>query len=238
MLLAALIADGNLTNRTPRFCHGRESAVLPEVERAVRAVGGVARSDGYGNANLSRGPLLDHNPITRLMSHHGLMGKKSGEKFVPDAVFECSDDALARFLGVMFACDGHIHCSERLSQVGYTTISEQLAKDVQHLLLRLGIVSKIRTLKRAVYEGTDTVAREVRITGQSDLVAFCHRVPVPGKQAQQAETISRVLGTGEFTNVDTIPSEVWSEVLAAKGSRSWADVSESHLDGLEITIGT
>src|ERR1700742_1367585 len=34
VLMAALIADGNLTNRTPRFCFGADSPVLPEVERA------------------------------------------------------------------------------------------------------------------------------------------------------------------------------------------------------------
>ena len=49
-----------------------------------------------------------------------------------------------------------MYSSERYSQIGYTTISERLAHDVQHLLLRLGIVGAIRTLRRAVYEGTET----------------------------------------------------------------------------------
>jgi replicative DNA helicase len=35
VLLAALIADGNLRQRTPRFCFGHGSPVLPEVERTV-----------------------------------------------------------------------------------------------------------------------------------------------------------------------------------------------------------
>jgi replicative DNA helicase len=221
VLLAALIADGDLTGSTPRFCFGpdSDSAVLPEVERACEALGVKTRCDGYGNASLSNGRGAKSNPATDLMREHGLMGSKSGHKFVPEAVFRCSEDAIARFLGILFACDGHIYNTERLSQAGYTTISERLAKDVQHLLLRLGIVSKIRKLKREVYEGTETVAREVRITGQSDLVAFCHRVPVPGKQARQADVIARVLATDQFTNVDTVPSEAWEFVLAAKGER-------------------
>ena len=100
------------------------------------------------------------------MLGHGLMGLRSGEKFVPDAIFGLGEEQIARFLGVMYACDGHVYCCERLAQIGYTTISERLAHDVQHLLLRLGIVATIRTLKRRVYEGTDKVAREMRITGQ------------------------------------------------------------------------
>ena len=100
---------------------------------------------------------------------------------MPEMVFGCADHDIARFLGVMYACDGHVYASDKLWQIGYTTISERLAHDVQHLLLRLGIVSKIRTLKRPVYDGTDKVAREVLITGQTDLRAFADQVRIPGK---------------------------------------------------------
>ena len=92
---------------------------------------------------------------------------RSAEKFVPDEVFGLREEQIARFLGVMYACDGHVYCSDRLAQIGYTTISERLARDVQHLLLRLGIVATIRALKRPVYDGTGKVAREIRITSQA-----------------------------------------------------------------------
>ena len=39
VLLAALIADGNLTNRTPRFCFGPDSPVLADVRTAVEQCG-------------------------------------------------------------------------------------------------------------------------------------------------------------------------------------------------------
>ena len=93
---------------------------------------------------------------------------------------------LARFLGVLYACDGHVYASERDSQIGYTTISERLARDVQHLLLRLGVVAAVRTLRRAVYEGTTTVAREVRITSREGLDRFAQTVSVVGKQDRLA----------------------------------------------------
>ena len=76
--------------------------------------------------------------MTELLEGHGLWGKGSGEKFVPEAIFGLADHQIARFLAVLFACDGHVYASDRLSQIGYTTISERLALDVQHLLLRLG----------------------------------------------------------------------------------------------------
>ncbi len=230
VLLAALIADGAITQATPRFCFGAESKVVDEVERAATAYGvrmQVIGSRAHGNATLSRGRGARHNPVAEMLEGHGLMGLRSAEKFVPDAIFGLSDEQIVRFLGVMYACDGHVYCSDRLAQVGYTTISERLARDVQHLLLRLGIVATIRTLKRSVYEGTDKVAREIRITSQeSSLRRFCELISVPGKEEKQAEVLERLGAAPRSTNTDTLPTEIWEDILLAKGERSWADVSE------------
>jgi replicative DNA helicase len=171
VMLAALTADGNLTNHTPTSA-GRRGA---------------------------RGG----DPVRELCELHGLCGLRSAEKFVPDAIFRLDDARVARFLAVLYGCDGHAYATDRLHQIGYSTISERLAFDVQHLLLRLGIVSRVRTLRRAVYDGTDKAAREVLITGQEGLATFCRTVDVCGK---------------------TAPSEAWGAVLAAKGDRRWADI--------------
>ncbi len=228
VLLGALIADGSLTDRTPCFCFGKESRILGEVEKAAHAYGvqiGEGGRRGHGTATISAGRGSGPNPVTAMLRAHGLMGLRSAEKFVPDAVFGLGDEQLARFLGVMYACDAHVYCSDRLAQIGYTTISERLAHDVQHLLLRLGIVATIRTLKRPVYDGTDKVAREIRITSQGSLRRFCELIPVPGKEEQQARVVERLNAAPVSTNTDTIPLEIWDDVLLAKGERSWADVS-------------
>ena len=174
----------------------------------------------------SGGPGSRSNPVTEMLTRHGLMGLRSAEKFVPDAIFGLGEEQLARFLGVMYACDGHVYCSDRLAQIGYTTISERLARDVQHLLLRLGIVATIRTLKRPVYDGTGKVAREVRITSQESLRRFCELVPVPGKEEAQTRVLARLDEAPRSTNTDTLPTEVWDDILLAKGGESWADISE------------
>ncbi len=229
VLVGALISDGALSQRTPRFCFGAGSKVLPAVEEAVRAYGLRLRVSGrksHGNGLISAGPGARSNPVTEMLRRHGLMGLRSAEKFVPDAIFGLGEEQLARFLGVMYACDGHVYCSERLAQIGYTTISERLARDIQHLLLRLGIVAKIRTLKRPVYDRTDKVAREIRITSQEGLRRFCELVSVPGKEEAQARVMARLEVAPRSTNTDPLPTEIWNDVLLAKGGRSWATVSE------------
>ena len=225
VLLAGLIADGNLTERTPRFCYGPDSPVLAEVERAVVDLGVGVRHDGYGNARLSNGRGAPTNPITELCKRHGIWGRRSADKFVPAAVFGLSDEQIARFLSVMFGCDGYVHNSERISHVGYCTISPALARDVQHLLLRLGIVSTIRELPRKVYEGTDKVAREVRITDQMSLKAFCARVGALGKEAAVERVVSRLARVPVKSYGDTLPPGAWRRVIAAKGERTWRELS-------------
>jgi replicative DNA helicase len=226
VLIGALIADGALSQRTPRFCFGEGSRVLPVVEEAVHAYGLQIHVSGPGNGLISAGRGARSNPVTEMLKRHGLMGLRSAEKFVPDAIFGLGDEQLARFLGVMYACDGHVYCSDRLAQIGYTTISKRLAHDIQHLLLRLGIVATIRTLKRPVYEGTGKVAREVRITSQESLRRFCELVAVPGKKAAQARVLARLDTAPRSTNTDTLPVEIWDDVLLAKGDQIWAAVSE------------
>ncbi|HEU4906699.1 MAG TPA: replicative DNA helicase, partial [Solirubrobacterales bacterium] len=229
VLLAALIADGSIGNVPPAYCYGSESGVVDTVETAATSYGvhfQPPREEADGSSYLTTGSRSRPNPVTALLRAHGLVGRRSAEKFVPDAIFSLDDEQIARFLGVMYACDGHVYCSDRLAQIGYTTISERLARDVQHLLLRLGVVATIRTLKRPVYEGTDKVAREVRITSQAGMRRFCELIQVPGKEEKQAQVLERLDAATQMTNTDTIPSEVWEDILLGKGERSWADVSE------------
>ncbi len=233
VLLAGLIADGCILRGTPSFTYAEDSAVGAEMQAAAEAIGArwharrkFPTSTNF-NAYLSGAELATGNPVTELCRRHGIWGKRSEDKFVPEMIFGLNERDIARFLGILFACDGHIYATQRLRQVAYSTISERLARDVQHLLLRLGIVSCIRTLKRAVYNGTDRVAREVRITEQEGIERFCRLVDVPGTAPQVGRAIATLRAATPGTNVDTVPPAVWHRVLEAKGERSWADVSEA-----------
>ena len=228
VLLAALIADGSLTHHTPRFCYGDDSTELvAEVKRAAQRLGTRLSDDGSGTATISSGRGAPSNPVRDLCERHAIWGTRSDDKFVPDAIFSLSDDQMARFLSVLYACDGHIFAGQDYQQVGYTTISERLARDVQHLLLRLGIIAKVRPLKRDVYEGTGRCAHEVRITGREGLIAFCHRVGAIGKSEQASAVISATARTRQNTNVDTLPRDTWLQVKEAMAGRPWRELSEA-----------
>ena len=98
---------------------------------------------------------------------------------------------------MLYACDGHVYASERYSQIGYTTISERLARDVQHLLLRLGVVGDDPAAPARRLRGDETVAREVRITSREGLDRFARTIAVVGKQ----DRLGRVAALGATRRV-------------------------------------
>ena len=79
VLLAALIADGNLTQSTPRFCFGDGSPVVATVRRAAAALGARLNvvANGHGTATLSDGRGGGPNPVTELCRRHGIWGRSA-----------------------------------------------------------------------------------------------------------------------------------------------------------------
>ena len=228
VLLAALIGDGSIGEHTPKFTFGDQHAPLvQEVRKATEGLGAAFNVGRRGNYACLSTHAAEDNPVTELCRRHRIWGRGSEDKFVPEAIFELPDRQIARFLAVLFGCDGYVHCTQRLAHIGYSTISARLARDVQHLLLRFGISSSIRTLKRNVYEGTAKVAREVRITDQRSLARFAMTIRIVGKEEALGAVVDRLITSTSMTNVDTVPVEAWDRVLSAKGERSWRDVSKS-----------
>jgi replicative DNA helicase len=231
VLLAALIAGGSIISGTPSFTYAPGSAVAYEVQGATAAIGARWHAAPKSPANadvvayLSGDRSLNGNPVKQLCRRHGIWGKYSEDRFVPDAIFGLGDRDIARFLGILFACDGHIYATDRLRQIGYSTISERLARDVQHLLLRLDIVGCIRTLTRTVYEGTAKVAREVRITGRAGVERFCNLIDVCATAPQAGRAVFGLKTARHGTNTDTLPLAIWERVLAAKDTPAWSEVS-------------
>ncbi|MFO0823291.1 MAG: DNA polymerase III subunit alpha [Gemmataceae bacterium] len=104
----------------------------------------------------------------------GILGKKATEKVVPAAVFTLCDSDLELFLGRLWAGDGFI-ANDSLKVPFYATSSRRLASDVQHLLLRLGIVSRIHN-KQFKYKDGLRPGYTVHILGDGAAEMFLERI--------------------------------------------------------------
>lgn len=113
----------------------------------------------------------------------GLYGCGSADKHVPGFVFSLSGKQIAIFLSRLFATDGWASLTNK-AEIGYCSKSERLARDVQRLLRRIGIRSKIAS-KRVSWKNK-TGARSgiywsVTICHSIDVVKFSETVGIYGK---------------------------------------------------------
>jgi replicative DNA helicase len=151
------------------------------------------------------------NPIRVWLEELDAFGLRSYEKRVPKKVFEQSALGVACFLRHLWATDGSVHLSHGIAHyanVYYASSSAQLARDVQSLLLRIGINARISTHSQGA-KGRDQY--HVTVSGQHDIHAFLELVGVLGesKTRHKAAILEYLGAKRENTNRDVIPSIAW-----------------------------
>jgi replicative DNA helicase len=100
--------------------------------------------------------------------------------------------------------------------VYFSTASEALAHDVAALLLRLGIVARLR---ETASENAGAV-HHVDVSGVTAQRRFLDEVGAFGPRVAHAAKLGAALATMQATtNVDTLPREVWSDVRQAMTER-------------------
>jgi DNA gyrase subunit A len=160
---------------------------------------------------------LDVNGLDRLNTSplSELIGGRSAEKRVPERVWRGSQAFKRVFLQALFTGDGSSSLLQRNTmQVSYSTCSEELAKDVQLLLLEFGIVSRL-----CRYAKGET---NVVITSRRDARLFARNVGFLGaKQAKLDRELSQVPKESSALSHDHIPF-VASYIRNDCGS-SWVD---------------
>jgi replicative DNA helicase len=86
------------------------------------------------------------NPLTLWLRGLGLWKKTGASKRVPEAMYSQPDEVVAAFLRGLFHADGSCTRAKEKNRIHIrlATISEDLARGVQHLLLRFGINASMR----------------------------------------------------------------------------------------------
>ena len=219
VLAAHMIGDGCLAPRQPLHYTSADPANLAAVEDAAKHFGVTGRLVPQGNwfhLYLPAPYRLTHgkrNPIVAWFDQLGLYGKRSYEKFVPRTVFALPDHQVALFLRHLWATDGSVMANRVQDRIYYATTSERLADDVRHLLLRMGIQSRTKHVRKAPYR----VCYHVHVNGRENQLRFLQDIGVHGARGEKARAaLANVLMRRENTNLDTIPREVWSIVKAAR----------------------
>lgn len=237
-LLAYMLGDGSCIAGTPQFmtasprviddlttaCASLGVRVMPSTSKRLVAGGMPNMHYRLSTVGGSR-----TNPLTELLRRHGMFGCGAADKRVPEAVFRLELQQVALFLNRLFATDGTAWYSPSgagYGRIGYCSISHQLIRDVQHLLLRFGINGRIR-FRAVAYKGTRRPAWELELMSRLDISRFCALIGIFSKEAAVSRVLDMTLTKREMGwTSDTLPVETWEAILAAKGKRSWRSVNE------------
>ncbi|GLC27287.1 replicative DNA helicase [Roseisolibacter agri] len=230
-LLGYLLGDGGLTGTTPRFTN-TDPRVLADFRDAVTAFGGVevtedARPERATTLSVRGGPRGSRmpNPLTGWLTALGVWGCGAREKHVPTPVFTLPREQLAVFVNRLFATDGWATVlASGQAQLGFASVSERLARQVQHLLLRFGVVASLR--RRTVrYRDERRIAWQLDVTDARAIRTFAREIGIFGKEAALDAAVEATERRRYQTNRDLIPAEIWEQLREATGDESWASLA-------------
>jgi replicative DNA helicase len=227
VLLAHLIGDGSFVKRQPLRYASTDEANLEAVGAAARTAFGItAIRDDHPAARctslrlpapyrLARGR---RNPIAEWLDELGLFGLRSHEKFVPAPVFSLPHEQVALFLRHLWATDGCVWWDERLNigRIYYASTSRGLVEDVARLLLRFGVLTRLKPTKKSNYR----TCWQLHIFGLDNQSRFLNDIGVHGLRGVAAEQVKAGLAdvVGR-ANSDTVPLEVWNKVRYLLGQQ-------------------
>lgn len=177
----------------------------------------IKRERGWWQVYLAASKHLTHNtrnPVAEWLDDLGAWGRRGHEKQVPEKIFQQPSDLICRFLRHLWATDGTlgIFGKKRQRALAYfATSSEKLARDIQHLLLRLGIVARVRRVPQGD-KGRDQW--HVVITGKPDIVTFVEKIGVVGPKLEKLKALKEFYrDRGHNTNRDIIPKAAWRSLV-------------------------
>ena len=226
ILLGHLVGDGSYLTHQPLRYTTASDENSEAVRNAAQTMGcTVSRHEGRGRWHQlvmsGNGNRWHPAGVGRWLKALGIFGQRSHEKRLPAEVFGLDTDQVALLLRHLWATDGCISVRQQGAKgsprVYFSTCSEGLARDVAALLLRVGIVARLRS----VHQGTARPVWTVDVSGAADQRRFLERVGAFGPRVEPALRLEAALDSlvGDDTNVDTLPTEVFQEVRAAMAAQ-------------------
>lgn len=222
-LLGHLIGDGCTLARQPIHYTTNDMTLAETVAELATEIFGervaprIQRERDWYQVYLAAGYQLTHgvrNPVAIWMDAMGVFDLRSHEKFVPDCVFRQPASHIALFLRHLWSTDGCIkyHGDKHYPTIYYASSSERLIRNVQSLLLRLGINGTLS------HHGQGAKGRDqhhVTVSGKDEMLLFLSVVKALGqdKVIHLKEMAAFLQRTKAKTSRDILLAEHWASVL-------------------------
>jgi len=197
VLLAHLVGDGSYPVHQPlRYttASGENAAAVRGAAEmfGCRVTSNQGEGDWHQLVISGNGNRWSPIGVGKWLKDLGIFGQRSHQKQLPSGVFSLPNSQIAMFLQHLWATDGSITVRKSAQRgghaVSFSTCSRRLADDVGALLLRLGIASRIHTVKVGYYRPVYLVC----VSSESHQ-AFLDTVGAFGPRREAAELLAEAL---------------------------------------------
>ncbi len=138
----------------------------------------------------------------------------SRTKKVPLQIFRSRNNIVAAFLGALYDGDGHFHYQEGLKHgmyIEYCSASEELARGVSTLLLRLGVLTNIK-MKEKYASNTEKKTKRpywsVYVYGEDNIRRFTEQVRPVGRKSVVVDKMRQTRKLSPNPNHDLVPGVI------------------------------
>jgi DNA-directed DNA polymerase III PolC len=234
LVLADVIAEGNLCHPNTFYFYTTQQWHCDEftkaVERFPNTCAVVERNKNCYSVRVRRIDRKQPVGAVTWLRSLGVWGCGARAKFLPDEVFELCASNLGLLLARMWEGDGGF--SMKGGHASYDTASRRLGLDVQHLLLRLGIVSRLYRRVRT-YRGQKLEHHVVTVTGKEPLRLFWHHIgrrflDKAGKGGFRRNVIARLASVLQSSELSVLANSdlYWDRVVSieAQGTQETYDL--------------
>jgi DNA gyrase subunit A len=215
LLLGAFVSEGWVSKARAGFNNVDADFFATVVKAYDDVVGGPRYVYEREIASGSKPRELDIQNLEalRVSALGELAGRNTYAKAVPERVWSASQSFKRVFLQALFTGDGSSSLLPRKTiQISYSTYSEQLAKDVQLLLLEFGVISRLCRYEKGEIK--------VVITNRRDARLFARNVGFLGaKQARLERDLADIPLESRALSHDHVPYV--ARYIRAESASTW-----------------
>ncbi len=139
-LWAILLSKGSYSGNHVGFTT-TDPAILMIACSAAEMIGVDVTPRNEIDYDLVRRGSVGPNPVREILRGAGADRKLARNKVLPEAIFRLPKDQLSRFLSIFWMCDGTV---SKRGDALVTLASETMVRQIQSLLLRFGIQSRVQ----------------------------------------------------------------------------------------------
>ncbi len=220
VLLGYILSEGNLCHPHGFYYYANDPVEVADYCKALSAFKNtqptIDRRKTATAVYSRRTSLRESSEAVEWITSLGMKYKKATEKTFPAFVFQLSNQDLSLLIAKMFQGDGCINDKRENAQIFYATSSAMIARDMQHLLLRLNVLSTIHT-KKFKYRGGVKIGYTIAINRYDNIKNFLE-VTIPHLVGRKQKTAERILADHPIINGSL---KTW----AARGSKDIIPVS-------------